>query len=275
MVCDAHRSAKKGNCDSCKGCKRCPPLDSCEDLAVHPKGADVDAGGTSSSGKKRKSTQSGTPTKAKKASTSKDPAPASPLSVDDDALETEMLRKQVKALTKENAALKKEVAELRKGASAAAAAPLAKSGAQKKKLFQKWAKSLQSGNKKLRIPNFGEDFAYKLTVKYGCVLPPGEFEELFGGKGTKIQPTPSCKPTSVITIIRFKGFTSIKTLFSDNDVNISEGEYEAQIWRKGYKYGFTAARLVDLDVVYNKSKQSLSFDVSMNCTGEGTCTENM
>jgi hypothetical protein len=41
------------------------------------------------------------------------------------------------------------------------------------------------------------------TIKIDEVLQTAEFEGMFGGKGTLIQPTPTNKPKSTVTIIDF------------------------------------------------------------------------
>ncbi|KAL1672563.1 hypothetical protein EV122DRAFT_271520 [Schizophyllum commune] len=41
------------------------------------------------------------------------------------------------------------------------------------------------------------------TIKFDEVLAPADFEGLFGGKGTLIQPTPQNKPKSTVTIISY------------------------------------------------------------------------
>lgn len=41
------------------------------------------------------------------------------------------------------------------------------------------------------------------TIKIDDVLEVAEFESMFAGKGTQIQPTPDNKPKSTVTIIRF------------------------------------------------------------------------
>lgn len=41
------------------------------------------------------------------------------------------------------------------------------------------------------------------TIKFDEVLEYDEFQSIFGGKGTLIQPTPENKPKSTVTIIEF------------------------------------------------------------------------
>ena len=41
------------------------------------------------------------------------------------------------------------------------------------------------------------------TIKIDEVLEPDEFQSIFGGKGTLIQPRPDNKPKSTVTIIEY------------------------------------------------------------------------
>ena len=205
----------------------------------------------------------GTQTKAK--------AAAAATSTSGASLEVKMLRRQVKTLTAENEKLKKEVASLRKRAAstpstAAPSSKKAKTAGQKKKLFEKWAKALIRESKKHKINNAYGCEPYEVTVKDTGVWSPEEFASIFGGHGTKIQPTPDNKPTSVITILRFSEFDDVKNFFADvgGMTGLSETGYEVQIWRqrsfqKSFKCRDADAKLVGMDVHYNKSKHALSF----------------
>lgn len=46
------------------------------------------------------------------------------------------------------------------------------------------------------------------TIKFDEVMEVAEFTTMFGGKGTLIQPTPTNKPSSTVTIIDFVSFPS-------------------------------------------------------------------
>mmetsp|Transcript_23071 Transcript_23071/g.66600 ORF Transcript_23071/g.66600 Transcript_23071/m.66600 type:complete len:227 (-) Transcript_23071:82-762(-) len=190
-------------------------------------------------------------------------------------LDSKMLARQVKSLKAENERLKEEVSELRKRAAAtppaAASAPKrAKTAAQKKKLFEKWAKALARESKKHKIHNYQKGFSYsygnnryEVTVKDTGVWSPEEFSAIFGGHGTKLQPTPDNKPTSVITILNFGNAGSVQTFFKEaGGVTLLDTGYEVQLWRqrsfqKSYKDRDEDSVLVGMKAHYNKSKQTL------------------
>lgn len=196
------------------------------------------------------------------------------------SIELQMLRRQVKSLTAENDRLKKEMAQLRKRAATPSttggpATKKAKTAGQKKKLFEKWAKALLRESKKHKINNAYGCEPYQVTVKDTGVWSPEEFNAIFGGHGTKIQPTPDNKPTSVITILRFRGFEAIQSFFADvgGMSNLSETGYEVQIWRqrsfqKSYKCRDADSKLTCMDVHYNKSKHALSFVFALEMQDE-------
>lgn len=198
-------------------------------------------------------------------------APAADKSPSTSISEVESLRLQVKALTAENQALKKEIATVKKRAAIAAesAGPPAKKArtvSQKKKLFEKWINALTRESKKSKITNsYGCPDPYNVTVKDAAVWSPQEFQAMFGGYGTKIQPTPDNKPTSVITILRFEEYDDIKSFFTSvGGVDLPEEGYQVQIWRKrnfakSVRCEDRSAKLSGLEVHYNKSKQQLSF----------------
>eukprot|EP00588_Corethron_pennatum_P026343 CAMPEP_0194338624 /NCGR_PEP_ID=MMETSP0171-20130528/80226_1 /TAXON_ID=218684 /ORGANISM="Corethron pennatum, Strain L29A3" /LENGTH=214 /DNA_ID=CAMNT_0039102829 /DNA_START=163 /DNA_END=804 /DNA_ORIENTATION=- len=189
----------------------------------------------------------------------------------DTSAEVQMLRQEVKTLTDENAALKREVSQLHKRASTGgggASTKKARTAGQKKKLFERWVKALHRESKRHKINNaFGcEPFSVALadTGRWS----PEDFAEIFSGAGEKIQPTPSNKPTSVITVLRFGSYEDVSSFFSGAEATIPRDGYEAQIWRrrnfnKSYKNCDAPAELSGMDVHYNKSKHSLSFQFSM------------
>jgi hypothetical protein len=51
-----------------------------------------------------------------------------------------------------------------------------------------------------------------VTVKETTPWMVADFESMFAGQGVKIQPTPSNKPTSQITILEFGTFADIEKL---------------------------------------------------------------
>ena len=189
--------------------------------------------------------------------------------------ENSKLKKEVAALKKENEELKRENAALKSKKRKATDLSLnepskkAKTPAQRKKLFEKWAKALARESGKSKITNaFGGD-PYTVIVKETIPWTMPDFESIFGGQGgTKIQPTPENKPTSQTTILFFETYDKIKELFGDACIP-SDG-YKAQSWRqrnfcKSYRQGDLNAELQSLQVHYNKSKQTLQlyFDMHM------------
>lgn len=57
------------------------------------------------------------------------------------------------------------------------------------------------------------------TVKFDEVLEKAEFDSLFQGRGTLIQPTPQNKPKSTVTIIEFHG-TQADAFFSEGGAKL-------------------------------------------------------
>jgi len=184
--------------------------------------------------------------------------------------ENSKLKKEVAVLKKENEELKRENADLKRKRKASdlpnEPSKKAKTPAQRKKLFEKWAKALVRESSKSKITNgFSED-PYTVIVKETTPWSMSDFESIFGGKGTKIQPTPDNKPTSQITILKFETYESIQELFGD--ANIPVDGYKAQSWRqrnfcKSYRQGDLNAELTWLEVHYNKSKQTLQLNFHM------------
>ena len=202
------------------------------------------------------------------------------------SLDAKKLAREVKSLKAENERLKKEVSDLRKRAAAtppvATSAPKkAKTAGQKKKLFEKWAKALARESKKHKIHNHVAGFSYsyganryEVTVKDAGVWSPDEFNSIFGGYGTKIQPTPDNKPTSVITIIQFGSASSVQSFFKEaGGVALVDTGYTVQLWRqrsfqKSYKEGDRDSDLLSMNAHYNKSKQTLQLVFTLELDGE-------
>ena len=111
--------------------------------------------------------------------------------------------------------------------------------------------------------------AYNITVKDTGLWTPNEFHDLFDGHGVKIQPTPENKPKAVVTILRFNYYADVTSFFADvGDAEIAENGYEVQLWRKrnfgkSYHYDTAEARMHEMEVHYNKSKQALSLVFSL------------
>mmetsp|Transcript_21900 Transcript_21900/g.37583 ORF Transcript_21900/g.37583 Transcript_21900/m.37583 type:complete len:249 (+) Transcript_21900:116-862(+) len=204
--------------------------------------------------------------------------PVTPLLPSAAAPESEVtaLRRNVETLKEENQALKNEIANLKKRvatAGASAGAPPSKKArtpGQKKKLFGKWANALARESKKKRImfDMFAPD-AYTITVKDSGLWAPHEFHGLFDGHGEKIQPTPENKPNSVVTILRFNRFEDVKDFFEAvGGAEIEEIGYQVELWGKrrfgkSYHYDTADARLLNMEVHYNKNKQTLSLAFEM------------
>jgi len=188
------------------------------------------------------------------------------------------LRKENAALKKENAQLKKENSELsakKRKAPDTASEPSkkAKTPAQRKKLFEKWVKALTRESAKSKVTNvsWGFNESYSVQIKETTPWSVADFQSVFGGKGTKIQPTKDNKPTSTITILEFGLIDSIKDLFGD--ATIEQEGYKVSQWRsrsfqKSYKYGELPAKIDSLQVHFNKSKLTLMLQFQMSMTGD-------
>lgn len=186
-------------------------------------------------------------------------------------IENTNLKKQVATLTQENEALTRENTELkrkRKSVASSLEAPTtkkAKTPAQRKKLFEKWAKAAARESAKTKLTNSYSGDQYTAIVKETMPWTPEAFQDIFDGKGVKIQPTPENKPTSKITILNFSSHEDIKDLFGgggeDAQIIAFDG-YKVQAWRQ--RNFCRTIRVEDRDTVlenlavhYNKSKQTL------------------
>ncbi len=105
---------------------------------------------------------------------------------------------------------------------------------------------------------------YTITIKESKAWSPAEFHTLFDGHGQVIQPLPNNKPKAVVTILRFNTYEEVRQLFQylGNGAEINEYGYEVQLWRKKrfggvYQYDTAESRICELDVHYNKSRQTL------------------
>lgn len=179
----------------------------------------------------------------------------------------EQLKKRVDELEKEVAELSKKRKASDTGAGGVA--KKAKTPAQRKKLFEKWHKSLQRGSAKSKVTNSWGGDIYSVEVKETTPWTPVEFESIFGGKGKKVQPLPDNKPTSQITILRFEDYAAVNELFSG--ANLAKSGYKVQQWRqrnfqKSYKQGDAESEILCMEVHYNKSKQTLVLKFSMATT---------
>ena len=87
-----------------------------------------------------------------------------------------------------------------------------------------------------------------------------DFEAIFGGKGYLVQPRPDNNPKSFAIIRRFS-WLEIQEMFQGNGFALKE-TLTVSIWANGnyraFYWGPGRARIVGLDVVYNKSQNILS-----------------
>ncbi|CAB9518371.1 expressed unknown protein [Seminavis robusta] len=194
----------------------------------------------------------------------------------------ELLTENTK-LRKENAALKKENAELKKrkrsddaGAVPPSSSKKAKTPSQRKKLFEKWAKAAARESAKTKMSNYDGMMPYTATVKETTPWTVADFESLFctdnnnNNGGVKLQPTPTNKPTSQITILEFDTHDKVQQLFGD--ANIPLDGYKAQAWKsrnfcKSVRVGDYPAILEGLQVHYNKSKCTLQLQFLFQTEG--------
>jgi hypothetical protein len=201
------------------------------------------------------------------------------LNVDELQRENVALKSQVKTLQAELETVRKENTELKKkrkapptasSESQQPASKKAKTPVQRNKLFEKWVKAAvkQSAKEKINTCYYSE--SYTAEVKETTPWTQVDFDHLFAGQGTKIQPTPENKPTSQITVLRFADFAAIQKLFGD--AQIQPGGYKVQVWRKrnfqkSYHNYDADAELEHLEVHYNKSKQTLILQFKLKTVG--------
>lgn len=106
--------------------------------------------------------------------------------------------------------------------------------------------------------------AYTIKVKDNGVWSPTEFHDLFDGYGEMIQPLPDNKPNAVVTILRFNPYAVVKRFFEEvGGAEIAETGYEVQLWRKNYQYDTAEARMHEMEVHYNKRRQTLKLSFSL------------
>ncbi|KAJ2934940.1 hypothetical protein H1R20_g2177, partial [Candolleomyces eurysporus] len=112
------------------------------------------------------------------------------------------------------------------------------------------------------------------TVKFDEVLENAEFQSLFGGKGTLIQPTPQNKPTSTVTIMHFNQSQLVE--FFGNGLSTLKGNSWTRgggpRFAKSVKLGQCELIVNSLDVNYSKNgmKCTLKFEVE-DKDGMGGC----
>ncbi|KAH9922709.1 uncharacterized protein B0H18DRAFT_1016550 [Fomitopsis serialis] len=129
---------------------------------------------------------------------------------------------------------------------------------QLKKIFDRLKKECKSDSVKFQ--------GTSKTIKFDEVLEYDEFQSIFGGKGTLIQPTPENKPKSTVTIMEFRNMAAIEDLFGD-EVKALKGTSWSRgggpYFAKSIKQGTVDVNIVRLDVNYSKNgmKCSLKFEV--------------
>eukprot|EP01083_Nonionella_stella_P068331 181337_1 len=163
-------------------------------------------------------------------------------------------------LRQENKMLKKEIAALKKTTKAASKTKAVNG----KKRFQQFSKALVRIAKRKNTRFYG----WHSTITVEQTVDKEEFNQLFGGKGHKIQPKPNYKPKSVKTIISFDNWSVIKQLFADHSVSLSKS-IEVSIWRQGNifrgKSFFMEKGTAEIDslmVEYNRSSRQLKLNFS-------------
>ncbi|KZV68110.1 hypothetical protein PENSPDRAFT_634911 [Peniophora sp. CONT] len=132
--------------------------------------------------------------------------------------------------------------------------------AQIKKLFDRLKKECKSADVKFQ----GSD----KSVKFDEVLEKPEFDTLFKGRGTLIQPTPENKPKSTVTIIDFSG-AQAEEFFRESGAKLDT--LKGTRWTigggprfaKSEKIGACDVRIQGMSVQYsaNSMKATLKFDV--------------
>ena len=191
----------------------------------------------------------------------------------------EELERRNEALTKENKELRDENERLKNMIksckrpivlqTSTAPAKKLKTPLQRKRLLEKWAKALTRGCPREKFYTNDMFVAYlSVNVKESTAIHVEDFEHIFGGAGTLIQPTPENKPTSVTTIRRYST-EELQTLFGPE---FPLGGYDVTLWRKREfqkptKLGQGLGDLRQMDAVYNRSKLVLELRFSL-CVNE-------
>ncbi|KAF5343033.1 hypothetical protein D9758_011165 [Tetrapyrgos nigripes] len=148
-----------------------------------------------------------------------------------------------------------------------------KKKAQLKKFFDRLSKECKSDNCKFQ--------GSPKTIKLDEVLEENEFETIFKGKGTLIQPTPQNKPKSTVTVINFND-AQIQDLFGSMLKDLkgyrwSRGGVHTRTFGRGFGFGFGSStfsksmkqgacevKIRTLHVEYSKNsmKCTLKFEVA-------------
>lgn len=112
------------------------------------------------------------------------------------------------------------------------------------------------------------------TIKIDEVWEQSEFEAIFSGQGTLIQPTPNNKPKSTVTIIHFKTKAQVEEFFGNELKDLRGNRWTrggGPHFAKSLKQGPCDVQINSFEVNYSKNgmKCSLKFEVSE--VGGGYC----
>ncbi|KAF8318171.1 hypothetical protein DL93DRAFT_2076164 [Clavulina sp. PMI_390] len=137
--------------------------------------------------------------------------------------------------------------------------------AMEKKLKARLKKLFDALKKELRSPTCKFQGRGPKTLKVDEILEPDEFDQVFGNKGRLIQPTPTNKPGSTVTIIIYAG-DSINELFGDELKPLKGDVWNiggAPFFTKSKKLGTCEVEIISIEVSYSKntSKASIKFEV--------------
>lgn len=141
---------------------------------------------------------------------------------------------------------------------------------QRKKLFEKWQKLLLKMTTKAKVVicnNVCPD-TFQIKLKDDTPWSIEDYEAVFQGKGTIIQPIPENKPKSRMIITEFKDFESVRELYAKDEAEIAGHGYKFELWRKGNfshstKLRDHPAKLQSLHVKHDKSVLSLFLEFTM------------
>ncbi|EDR00684.1 uncharacterized protein LACBIDRAFT_333918 [Laccaria bicolor S238N-H82] len=141
-----------------------------------------------------------------------------------------------------------------------------KSKMQIKKIFDRLKKECKSDGLKFQ--------GSPKTIKIDEVWEQSEFEAIFSGQGTLIQPTPNNKPKSTVTIIHFKTKAQVEEFFGNELKDLRGNRWTrggGPHFAKSLKQGPCDVQINSFEVNYSKNgmKCSLKFEVSE--VGGGYC----
>ncbi|KAG2023931.1 hypothetical protein CC2G_001533 [Coprinopsis cinerea AmutBmut pab1-1] len=183
-------------------------------------------------------------------------------------LEDQLAAQQVKEQSSERPAKRARVSSGAENASGDVSAEAGSSSAPSKEDEKKRKMQVKKILDRLKKDCKAADVKFQgspKTIKFDEILEFAEFQALFGGKGTLIQPTPQNKPTSTVTIIHFNSAQLVD--FFGADITKLKGN----AWTRGggprfaksVKLGQCDLRVDSLDINYSKNgmKCTLKFEV--------------